>query len=36
MNSKIMRLSTLIALNLLLDKGNAIQMESDLKYTPAS
>ena len=35
MISKIMRLSSLLALNLLSD-ANAVQMESDLRLVPAS
>ena len=36
MNSKIIRLSSMIALNLVSDKANGLQMESDLKYIPSS
>ena len=35
MNSKIMRLSSMVVLNLLSD-ANAVQMESDLRLVPAS
>ena len=36
MNSKILRLSSMMALNLLSERANALQMESDLKFIPAS